>query len=667
MKHLYTLMLLATVSCIVYGQNEERLRIVFNDDSRSEWAVTSIKYVDFVNRPSVYTSCPEGTVAEAIDLGLSVRWASWNVGANKPSEFGGYFGWADPTGNVTSKSVDDYRTDLTDIAGTQWDGATAKWGSQWRIPTQAQWQELIDNCRWQFCEQDGEAGWKITGSTGNSIFLPLTFYRYGNAYPTTFNSAEYRLSDTYEAYFYAYRDYYEVSTYWPEAYEGMPIRAICDDVQKPYFDISPTEVEFDADAGTTATLIVDTNCDWQLISGQPSWLTVSPTSGNASYTNVTITATENTITEPRTATLRFGNATVSTTVTIVQKGKTQTSTLFELPYMEWGASESTVRQNMNTYTLTDQGTNNSGDRYLLYDGKWREYATIMFLNSEYGLWSARTVISTSAATIDEIHENLSEIFLLDHINDDGSRVYGKINYATMKIETMVYLYESTSSSFYYIDYESYEFTHKEEPMPVLFDDPYLSWGTSRSDVRSYMQNNGYTLLEESLLASNGYSLIYDGRQKEVMSAYYFDSSRKLMQVNVVLLADVADKNDVGTFLKNNMNYLFIYTTSDGTTDAFLSEDMATVAYVTPTTISSTEAIIVTFYDINIIYSSVKVQRHAALNKHDIATALEQQRPMPLPQQLKDRIILSKALKASKWDAPQRSNDLKDMPRLEIMK
>lgn len=661
MKRLYTLLLL-TAALAARSQTEERLRITYQDGSREEMSMTDVRYFDFVNRPSAYNSCPEGTVAEAVDMGLSVRWASWNVGASKPSEFGGYFGWADPTGELTSTNSSDYRGDVTDIGGTQWDGATALWGTQWRIPTAAQWQELIDQCSWQLTEQDGETGWEVTASNGKSIFLPLTGYRYGSLYPTRTNPTEYRLADTYERYIRLSVSEYGITDFWPVIYEGMPIRAVCDAVEQPYFDISPERVMLTAEAEAMSVLTIETNSSWHLISGKPSWLTVTPDRGNASGV-VTLTATANTSPEPRTATLRFGtDGAITKDVTVEQAGPLP-ATLFALPYMGWEASEATVRQNMSSYTLRDEGYNTSGTRYLYYNAKYREYGTIMFITDGFGLSSSRVVVRKDAATIEEIDALLREAsFLLDHVNDDGSRVYGFVNLSTVSIETMVDVYESTDGASYYVDFISYKYLQPEPPAPNYFDKPYLAWGTSRSSVRSYMLNNGYKLIDESLTANNGYYLAFDGRQQEEFSAYYFDAARLLMQVSVAVETSVATRSQLGTFLTDGLNFIALGPSSDGTSDLFISDDMVTAAYVSTSVMSSGAQVnIVTFIDFNSTSSSVKGQRHGATDKRITATMVERHRPMPLPKALERRFILTGALRSTKEDAESRGVSPTDMP------
>ena len=138
------------------------------------------------------TKSPDGV--EAVDLGLSVKWANMNVGAKKSSGFGTYFAWGETKpkeyyswntyawskGNsqyLTKYSTADRRTQLAPAD----DAARANWGGKWRMPTIDEYEELINpaNCKWEWMTKDGVNGYKVTGKkTGNSIFLPITGFRF---------------------------------------------------------------------------------------------------------------------------------------------------------------------------------------------------------------------------------------------------------------------------------------------------------------------------------------------------------------------------------------------------------------------------------------------------------------------------------------------------------
>ncbi len=126
-----------------------------------------------------------------VDLKLpsGTLWATCNVGANTPAEYGKYFAW----GEITTKNFyswdnykwcsDDFYTltkyntdtaygnvDNKTVLDLQDDVAYANWGGEWRVPTYEQMMELKDNCTWTWL-QDSK-GFKVTGANGKSIFLP---------------------------------------------------------------------------------------------------------------------------------------------------------------------------------------------------------------------------------------------------------------------------------------------------------------------------------------------------------------------------------------------------------------------------------------------------------------------------------------------------------------
>ena len=137
----------------------------------------------------------EITPGQEVDLGLSVNWAGWNVGASSPEQYGGYYAW----GETEEKSVytdetykywvdsdgdgyydyGEYADIGTNISGTQYDVARQKWGGSWRMPTKTEIDELTSKCKWTWSQYKGVKGYKVTGPNGNSIFLPAAGYRNG--------------------------------------------------------------------------------------------------------------------------------------------------------------------------------------------------------------------------------------------------------------------------------------------------------------------------------------------------------------------------------------------------------------------------------------------------------------------------------------------------------
>ena len=122
---------------------------------------------------------------EYVDLGLSVKWATCNVGASSPEEYGNYYAWGETRtkSTYTESNSKTYHKSINDIKGnSKYDAARANWGRDWRMPTKSEMQELIDKCIWTWTTQNGVNGYKVTSKTnGNYIFLPAAGDRDGSS------------------------------------------------------------------------------------------------------------------------------------------------------------------------------------------------------------------------------------------------------------------------------------------------------------------------------------------------------------------------------------------------------------------------------------------------------------------------------------------------------
>ena len=131
---------------------------------------------------------------EYVDLGLpsGLLWATCNVGATSPEEYGNYYAWGETTtkanyngsncpthglsnSELQSQGYIDGEGNLT----AQYDAATANWGGEWRMPTKAEQEELLNNCTCTWTTQNGVNGYNVEGPNGNSIFLPAAGSRTG--------------------------------------------------------------------------------------------------------------------------------------------------------------------------------------------------------------------------------------------------------------------------------------------------------------------------------------------------------------------------------------------------------------------------------------------------------------------------------------------------------
>lgn len=110
-------------------------------------------------------------VPVAIDLGLSVKWASFNLGAYKSNDIGILITWGNNTSEHPQKITDTNEVGIYS-GNLSYDAATYKLGKGWRIPTEKECDELISKCQWEYHEKDGIKGYLVTGPSGKSIFLP---------------------------------------------------------------------------------------------------------------------------------------------------------------------------------------------------------------------------------------------------------------------------------------------------------------------------------------------------------------------------------------------------------------------------------------------------------------------------------------------------------------
>ncbi|MCD7721664.1 MAG: DUF1566 domain-containing protein [Prevotellaceae bacterium] len=172
---------------------------------------------------------------EYVDLGLSVKWATCNVGASSPSDYGNNYAWGE-TRTKSSYTSDNSRTfnvSMGSIAGnSNYDAARANWGGTWRMPTKSEMQELINKCRWTWTSMGGHVGYKVTGPNGNSIFLPAAGSRLGTMLLLTgecgfYWSATPDGSDTEKAYSPGF-DSGGLHPDWSSRHLGFSVRPVSD-------------------------------------------------------------------------------------------------------------------------------------------------------------------------------------------------------------------------------------------------------------------------------------------------------------------------------------------------------------------------------------------------------------------------------------------------------
>ena len=159
------LFLMALLAVSLLALAEMTIYVYHKDGKKSTYIASKIDSISMVDAPHEY-----------VDLGLSVKWATCNVGAHSPEEYGDYFSWGEISPKCSYlKTHYNTLSPEPEVLPLASDAANANWGGAWRMPTKEEAYELInpDNCTWTEINVNGINGYKITSKkNGNSIFLP---------------------------------------------------------------------------------------------------------------------------------------------------------------------------------------------------------------------------------------------------------------------------------------------------------------------------------------------------------------------------------------------------------------------------------------------------------------------------------------------------------------
>ena len=174
---------------------------------------------------------------EYVDLGLpsGLKWATCNVGANSPEEYGDYYAWGETytKEEYEKDNCDLFGVEMEDIGGNpEYDVATSEWGEEWRLPTKEDFEELVEECEWKWMKIKGVNGMRVTGPNGKSIFLPAAGNRGGSSLYNDGDEGLYWSSTPYDG---SYDDYSACILYFYYGNEfvddydrsgGLPVRPI---------------------------------------------------------------------------------------------------------------------------------------------------------------------------------------------------------------------------------------------------------------------------------------------------------------------------------------------------------------------------------------------------------------------------------------------------------
>lgn len=224
------------------GLHKVLVRVSANDTHESRSAKIHLLYG--ASKIAEIAVIQEEGIVGAVDLGLSVYWASCNVGAESPEEYGDYFAWGEtkPKSSYSSDNSVTYGLSISTLESrgiidangnltAEYDAATANWGSAWRMATLTEMEELYNNCTWEWTTQNGVYGRKVTGPNGNSIYLPAAGYRYNSSLYDAGSYGSYWFATPdggsgYACRLYFYSDYRDRS--FCSRYCGNSVRPVSD-------------------------------------------------------------------------------------------------------------------------------------------------------------------------------------------------------------------------------------------------------------------------------------------------------------------------------------------------------------------------------------------------------------------------------------------------------
>lgn len=189
---------IVVVLCIAHLVKAQlKLYVYESNGETTEFIASNVDSIAFT-APGTYPINPK--TEEYVDLGLSVRWATCNVGATTPEQFGDYFAW----GEIDTKDyydIDNYKWcngtsgTLTKYCMSKSNGkvdnktqldlvddvANVDRGGRWRMPTENEFKELLENCTITWTDSNGIYGCELVSKiNGNSIFIPAAGYYYYN-------------------------------------------------------------------------------------------------------------------------------------------------------------------------------------------------------------------------------------------------------------------------------------------------------------------------------------------------------------------------------------------------------------------------------------------------------------------------------------------------------
>ena len=269
----YFVCLIAVLLSISSANAQYVMKVTMKNGDVSEFNVSEIEDVTWQDKNAISDiTGGEHNGHEYVDLGLSVMWATCNVGASTPEEYGSHYAWGEtkPYGesdtsnstnynyagtytktyynwktykwcNGSSSNLTKYCTDSDlgaldnkTILEPSDDVAQVEWGGRWRMPTDKEWKELLEECTWAMCTtQDGKIGYKVTSKTnGNSIILLAAGYHnydslYNDGKVGYYWSSSLNTGSPSYAYYVSFNSSVDGKSDFCDRYHGQSVRPVC--------------------------------------------------------------------------------------------------------------------------------------------------------------------------------------------------------------------------------------------------------------------------------------------------------------------------------------------------------------------------------------------------------------------------------------------------------
>ena len=365
---------------------------------------------------------------EAVDLGLSVKWASCNVGASMPEEYGDYFAWGETEPYYSSlnpmtwmngkekgylwssykwcmglmRTLTKYCNDLasgyngfTDtrtVLDLDDDAAYVNLGEKWRIPTDAEWTEIREKCTWTWTRQNGVLGYKVIGPSGKYIFLPeagflssTILYEVGSR--GCYWSSSLNVDDSNSAWYLLFFNSDDVKRSYDIRYNGLSVRPVFGDPRSesvPVSGISLNMTELTLEMGQSATLTATVS---------PSNATDKTVTWTSSNTTVATVSSNGTVTAKAvgTATIaaQAGDKTASCVITVK-------SSIIEVTSIVLDRTSITLKEGESATLVATVKPDNATDKTIVWKSSDEGTATVDANGRVSGVHIGTAVVSASA-------------------------------------------------------------------------------------------------------------------------------------------------------------------------------------------------------------------------------------------------------------------------------